>query len=188
MAGLATRAAAFVAALGAPALSLAAEGEGGLPQLDVSTFPTQIFWSLVFFALIYVLMSRVALPKVGAILEERSRKIDGDLDAARKMQADAEETNAKNDEALRGAREQARDALRAAADAATAEATKRENEFGAKLAEQAVAAQDRIEAARAAAMAEMKTVAADLAAATVKKLAGLDADGAKAKAAVDHVA
>lgn len=189
MVGYVTRSvtgAAACAALGAPGLALAAEG-GGLPQLNTHTFPTQIFWALVFFALIYVLMSRVALPKIGAVLEERALKIDGDLDAARKMQADAEETTAKYEDALKGAREDARDALRAAADAASAEATKTESAFGAKLAEQALQAQERIEAARTAAMGEMKTVAADLAAAVVKKLADVDATPAKAKAAVDQV-
>ena len=61
--------------------STAAEGgHGGVfPPMDATTFPSQIFWLVIFFGLLYLLMSRLALPKMAAVLEKRHKTIEGDL-------------------------------------------------------------------------------------------------------------
>jgi F-type H+-transporting ATPase subunit b len=46
-------------------------GGAGMPQLDFSTFPNQIFWLVVTLVVIYLILSRVALPRIGAVLAER---------------------------------------------------------------------------------------------------------------------
>ena len=61
-----------------------------MPQLDISTFVPQIFWLAVSFAVLYVLMSRVALPRMTAILEMRAGRIEGDLKEARRLKAEAD--------------------------------------------------------------------------------------------------
>ncbi|MEM6490511.1 MAG: hypothetical protein AAF684_01195 [Pseudomonadota bacterium] len=169
--------------LALPAASFAAEG--GLPQLNTDTYATQIFWALVSFGAIYLLMAKLALPRIGAVLQDRSQQIDGDLDAAGKLKADADEAEAKYHAALEGSKDQARTLLREASDAAAAEATAKEADFGATLAARAEEAASRIDAARKTAMTEIRPVAAALAVDTVKKLARLDIDAAGAQSAVD---
>src|SRR3979490_3282644 len=78
-----------------------------MPQLDVSTFPSQIFWLAVFFVVLYLLMARLALPKIEKIIEERRNRVDSDLDKAGQMKTEAEAVIAAYEKALLDARHQA---------------------------------------------------------------------------------
>ena len=59
-----------------------ASSEVGLPQLDFSTYPTQVFWLVVSFAILYLLMSQVAIPRISEVLEGRQERFANDLDKA----------------------------------------------------------------------------------------------------------
>ncbi|HLG86342.1 MAG TPA: F0F1 ATP synthase subunit B', partial [Alphaproteobacteria bacterium] len=71
-----------------PGVSRAAEG--GLPQLDVGTYAGQLFWLVVYFAVIYVFLWTVAIPRVSSILEERRARVGGDLDQAERLRGEAD--------------------------------------------------------------------------------------------------
>ncbi|SVE39201.1 uncharacterized protein METZ01_LOCUS492055, partial [marine metagenome] len=60
-----------------------------MPQLDVSGFPSQIFWLVITFVFLWWLMAKVALPKVGLVLEERQKKISDSLDMADDLRKEA---------------------------------------------------------------------------------------------------
>ncbi len=79
----------------------------GMPQLDFSTFPNQIFWLVVTLVVIYLILSRVALPRIGSILAERSGTITADIDAAETYKRQASEAEAAYNKALEDARAQA---------------------------------------------------------------------------------
>ena len=94
----------------APSVVLAAggkESKGGLPQLDLTTWPTQIFWLIVTFAIAYVLMSRLVTPKIGSVLENRASKIASDLESAKAADAEAKATFDNYEKALSDARNEA---------------------------------------------------------------------------------
>ena len=76
-----------------------------MPQFDVSSFPTQLIWLVISFVLLYVLMSRVALPRIGQVLEERQEKIDDNLDTAEQLRAETEADSETYEAALVQARE-----------------------------------------------------------------------------------
>ena len=59
----------------------AAEGQGstGLPQMDITTFPSQLFWLVITFAILYIFMWRVVIPKLSTTIEERKDKISNDI-------------------------------------------------------------------------------------------------------------
>ena len=78
-----------------------------MPQLDYATFPPQLIWLAITFVILYVLMSRLALPKVGGIIVARRNKIDGDLEKASAMKAEAEAVIAAYERALASARQAA---------------------------------------------------------------------------------
>ena len=79
----------------------------GMPQLDFSTFPNQIFWLMVTLIVIYLLMSRVALPRIASVLTERHGAIQSDLDKADEMKAKAVEAEIAYNQALVDARSEA---------------------------------------------------------------------------------
>ena len=77
---------------------------GGLPQLDFSTFGNQIFWLLVALVAIYLILSRVALPRIAAVLAERQGTITHDLTTAEDLKAKAAEAEEAYKKALADAR------------------------------------------------------------------------------------
>jgi len=149
-----------------------AAGSPGMPQLDYTTFPNQIFWLAVALLVIYVVLSRVALPRIGSILEDRQGRITGDIDAAETLKAKAVEAEAAYNQALIDARAEAAKIVAAAKaeikadlDAATARA---DTEIAARSAESS----RRIEEVRAGAVASVTDVAKDTAEAIVAALGG----------------
>lgn len=79
----------------------------GMPQLDFSTFGNQIFWLLITLVVIYMILSRVALPRISAVLAERQGTITNDIAAAENLKAKAVEAEAAYNKALADARSEA---------------------------------------------------------------------------------
>ncbi len=79
----------------------------GMPQLDFTTFPNQIFWLIVTLVVIYLILSRVALPRIGAVLAERKGAVTNDIAAAEELKLKAVEAEAAYEKALADARTEA---------------------------------------------------------------------------------
>ncbi|KUP91874.1 F0F1 ATP synthase subunit B' [Tritonibacter horizontis] len=156
------------------AADAAAHGSSGMPQLDFSTYGNQIWWLLVTLVVIYLILSRVALPRIAAILNERQGTITNDLAAAEDLKAKAVEAENAYNKALADARAEAqriaaetRAEIQAEVDEAIAKA---DAEIAAKTAESETA----IAEIRATALDNVKLVASDTASALVEALGGKD--------------
>ncbi|MDE2790172.1 MAG: F0F1 ATP synthase subunit B' [Paracoccaceae bacterium] len=135
----------------------------GMPQLDVSTFPNQIFWLVVTLVVIYLILSRIAIPRIREILAERSRTIEQDIETAASVRAKAVECEQAYEAALDKARSRAREIVAEARagiagelETATEDADRR---IAAKLAE----SEERIGEIRADALRSIEMVATDVA-------------------------
>ena len=155
----------------------------GMPQLDTGTFANQIFWLLLALVAIYFVLSRVALPRIAAILAERQGTITNDIAAAEDLKAKAEEAEAAYDKALADARAEAqrisaetKAAIQADLDVAIAKA---DAGIAAKTAESEKAIAD----IRAGAMEAVTVVAKDAAKEIVTAMGG-KADARSINAAV----
>jgi len=158
-----------------------------MPQLDVATFPSQIFWLIISFAVLYVLMAKLAVPKLGGIVEERRGRIDGDLEKAGQMKAEAEAVIAAYEKALADARHQAQLTMKETSDRLAAVAAERQHQANAAIAQRTAAAEQSIASAKAAAMGNLRSLAVDVARAAASRLTGGDVDETRAGAAVDTV-
>ncbi|HYE50870.1 MAG TPA: ATPase [Azospirillaceae bacterium] len=159
--------------------------EGGLPQLNTATYPTQLFWLAVTFGTLLVLMSKVALPRVGEVLEARQEKIASDLDKAASFKAEADGVIAAYEKALADARGNAQKVMAEASAASDAAAAKRQAELAVELASRSKEAEGRIAAAKQTALENVRAVATETAQAAVARLAGVDVDAGTAGAAVE---
>jgi len=156
----------------------------GMPQLDFSTFPNQIFWLVVTLIVIYLLMSRVALPRIASVLTERHGAIQSDLDKADEMKAKAVEAETAYNQALVDARAEAQSIVAHARaeiqkdlDVALLKA---DAEIAVKTEESAAA----IKEISASAVAAIKVVANDTAKEIVKTMMPGAGDAKAVKAAV----
>lgn len=137
----------------------AAEASVGMPQLDFSTFPNQIFWLVVSIIVLYFIVAKVALPRIGSVIEDRHNAVANDIEQAADFKRKAEEAEAAYNAALTEARAQAmkiageaKAEIKADVDAAIAKA---DAEIAAKSAESSV----RIDEIRANALKAIEEVA-----------------------------
>jgi F-type H+-transporting ATPase subunit b len=169
-----TRFAALVllSAVCCPSLALASEGGSAVPQFDPSSFASQVFWLLVSFALLYLLMARVVLPRIGFVVEQRAQKIAQDLDVARTAGAEATSLQNGYEAGMAMARTAAREALATGTAAAQAAQTAALAEQNKQLVARVQQAEDSIAAAKQSALASITPAAQAIAGDVTKKLTG----------------
>lgn len=156
----------------------AEEHAPGMPQLDVTTFPNQIFWLVLTLVAIFMILSRVALPRIAAVLAERQGTITNDIAAAEDLRSRAKEAEAAYEKALSDARaeasriaQSARDEIQVDLDAAIAKADE-------EIAERTAESEKEIAAIREEATASVREVARDTAEEIVRMFGGDPAGGA----------
>lgn len=155
----------------------------GMPQLDFATFPNQIFWLAVALVVIYLILSRIALPRIGGILADRQGRITRDLEAAEKLKEQAVGAEKAYQQALVDARTEANKIIAAARAEIQADLDKATAKADAEIAARAAESAKRIEDVRAGAVAAVTEVARDTADAIVGALGG-KADAKSVAAAV----
>jgi F-type H+-transporting ATPase subunit b len=161
--------------------------EGGMPQLEAATFPSQIFWLVVAFATLFYLFRRKALPRVAEILEARQERIAADLDRAARLREEAEAAQRRQQEVVTAAQARAQEQLKAVQDRVAAEIAARQAEEDARVSGRIAEAEARIGAERERALAEVRNVAAEVAQAAVERLAGLKVSEQEARDALGRV-
>lgn len=160
--------------------------KASFPPFDPAHFASNLFWLAITFAALYGLMSKVALPRLGSILEERADTIGRDLDQATEMQAKAEDMAQAYEKALGEARKNAQGIAQTAretgAKASEAQRHATEAELAAKLAQ----AEATIAKTKVKAMGNVRDLGSDVAVAIVTKLTGQAPSASEASAAIDQ--
>jgi len=171
------------------AMPMSAQAAGaGLPQLDISTWPSQLFWLVVLFTAGYILMAKFVTPRIGSVLEERRAKLDEDLGKARSASEDAARIRAEYEADLDAARSAAAETAKQAAAEATKQAEASDAKIAKKLAEKVTKAEVKLATARSEALANLNNVAADAALAAVAQLANIQTTAAQAGKTADKLA
>jgi len=147
-------------------------GHGAFPPFQSEHFPSQLMWLAVSFVLLYVLMSKVALPRIGAIFAERSRRIGDDLKAAERLKEQSDAAHSAYEKALADARARAQSIAGETRAQQASEAAATQKRLEAQLHERLAAAEQSISATRSAAMGNVHSIAADTAPAIVERLIG----------------
>ncbi len=158
-----------------------------MPQFDVATFPSQIFWLVIFFTALFFILWKGFIPRVTNVFAMRQDKIEDDLSRAEKLKNEAAEAQQAYEKALAEARAKAQAELKAVTDKAAAEAADRAAELAAQLVVKAKDSEAEINKAREAALANVKTIAAETAQRAAARLAGLDVGADAATKAVVQI-
>ncbi|WP_276310550.1 F0F1 ATP synthase subunit B' [Paracoccus endophyticus] len=155
-----------------------AAASAGMPQLDFSSFGNQIFWLLITLAVIYLILSRVALPRIGRILADRQGLMTSDLATAEDFKRKARDAEAAYDKALANARVEAGKIVAANKAEIDAELKAAIARADAEISARAVESERRIGEIRASAAQDVRTVARDVAAELVRAFGGNPDPGA----------
>jgi F-type H+-transporting ATPase subunit b len=160
-------------------------GQKAFPPFQSEHYPSQLLWLTLSFVLLYVLMSRVALPRIGSILAERSKLIGDDLAAAERLKEQSNAAHAAYEKSLADARSRAQTIASATREKQASEAGDAQKRLEAQLHERLTAAEQSIAATRTAAMGNVRTIAAETASAIVQRLIGKVPDDHEITAALD---
>jgi F-type H+-transporting ATPase subunit b len=149
---------------------------GAFPPFETSNFAPQLVWLAVIFGLLYVLMSRLALPRVAGILANRENTIGSNLDTARDLQAKAHAADAENNATLQTKKAEAQAIGRNGQEKIAAEIGALRTSAEKKFAEELAAAEARIAGEKAEALTHVESLAKEAAANIVAKLTGAQVD------------
>jgi F-type H+-transporting ATPase subunit b len=158
----------------------------GMPQLDFGNPLTisQVVWGAIIFAVLYNVLSRLALPRVAEVIEARAQHIAADLDTARAAKARADEAANQVAAATARARAEAQAAINTALDMAKQAGAVRIAALNERLEKQLQDAEAQIATARAVAMSALREVATETAATVIGRLTGAPADQQRLSGAV----
>jgi F-type H+-transporting ATPase subunit b len=157
----------------------------GMPQLDVTTFPNQIFWLVLTLVAIYMILNRVALPRIAAVLSERQGTITNDIASAEELRLKAKEAEAAYDKALAEARAEAQRIAQAARDDIKADLAAAIARADTEISERTAESEGEIAAIRDEATASVRQVARDAAEEIVRML-GVEPSAAAVEKAVEQ--
>ncbi len=153
-----------------------------MPQLEqIDTYLSQVFWLAVTFVLLYLLLWRSALPRIARVLTERQDRINDDIRKAETLREEARAVHRSYEETTAKARAEGQAILRDSSDALAAFAAERHEAVSRRIAGEISAAEARIEAERGEALADIREIAVETAAAAAARLLG----GAPERSAVE---
>jgi F-type H+-transporting ATPase subunit b len=177
---------ASLAALAAAAAPVA-DKKGGLPQLHVPDFPPQLIWLALSFGALYFILSRVALPRIGEVIEERRDRIQRDLDEAERLKIETEKALAAYEQALAAARGKATAIARETRERVAAEIDQERARVEAQVAAKVAEAEKRILDMKTKALAQVNEIATETAGAIVAKLIGADVSADEVREALQPI-
>ncbi len=159
----------------------------GFPQLKAETYVSQVFWLFVSFTILYVLMSKVALPKVGSVIDQRRAQREGNLTRAEQLQDEALKAKASYETALAKAHESAQEAMTNAETEISEKIAAESAKFTDATRKRVVAAEQGIAKAKEEALASLADISAEISAEMVGKVAGVQVSKADAKKVVADI-
>ncbi len=159
-----------------------------MPQLDPSTFGSQLFWLLVCFGALYLVLSFIVIPRIAKTLAARAETLEGNLAEAENLRVQAEAALKAYEDALAEARSRALVLAQEMRADVQAETDRQKAELDTKLAEQAAAADAALKKSRDAAMAGLKDAAAALVDDVIEAIGSDKASGGDVAKALDSVA
>lgn len=159
--------------------------KGAFPPFQKETFASQLIWLALFFIALYLLMSRLALPRVGGIIAARADRIAGDVAEAQRLKEQTEAAMASYEKTLGEARTNAQGIAAATRDKLMAEADARRKVLEEQLQRKLDDADKTIAQTKSAAMTNVRTIATDTASAIVERLIGKAPDEKSVAQAVD---
>jgi F-type H+-transporting ATPase subunit b len=167
-------------------VSRAEEQKGGMPQLDPHSYASQLFWLAIFFVLVFLFLQFIGLPRIRAIIDERAKKIGGDIASAELARRQADEAEKTYQATMAAAHGEARQLLVETQEKNAAILALETKEAVVGFERQIEQAVRGIDAARAEALKGIRDVAVGLARDITVKLAGHAPGADRVALAVDH--
>lgn len=155
----------------------AAHGSGGgLPQLDPSSFPSQLFWLALVFGFLYLFFSRKSLPEIAQVIESRSDRIQNDLDTAQRLKDEVAAVQKSYEDNIAKSRNEASSLFKSMEDDMKAKSEAESKRLQDTAAQKSAELEKNISRARSMAMEDMNRIASEIAVDAAEKIIGVRPD------------
>ncbi len=159
----------------------------GLPQLDPSSFESQTFWLIVIFVGLYFVFAKKSLPDISKTIENRSERINSDLDSAEQIKEEVASVRDEYEARLKEAREQSNGLFKTIEEEIKTKSDEETKKFQKHSAKKISELEANIAKARDSAMDDMTEIAAEIATQAAEKIIGVRADAKSAREAVKSI-
>lgn len=159
----------------------------GLPQLDFTSYPSQIFWLFISFTLLYFIFSKKSLPEISSTIENRREQVEGDVDNATRLKEEAESVQTAYEGALADARQKASEEFTKADEKIKKTTNKKLDAFKELAATKTAETEALVEEAKKNAIGDMQSIAAEVASIAAEKIVGVSTDLDSAKTLVKNI-
>ena len=156
-----------------------------MPQLELEYFAPQIIWLVISFTVLWLLMAKLALPRIGLILEERQKRISDNLAMAENLKLDADAEIEAYETAISEGREQARMIISEAIKSSASEAEKQTQELNVEISKMLKEAEERIESAKSIALENIESSAVEITSDIIEHITDKEIQETEVKVAVE---
>ncbi len=150
------------------------EKKSGLPQLNTNDMAPQLIWLAVTFLALYFVLSKFTLPRISSVLDERKNRIERDIAEGERLNSETQNAIAEYEQKLTDARSKAGTMVKENRDAVTADLDAKRLVAEAQDHARLAAAEERINAMKSEAMAQVTTISSETAQELIKSLIGTD--------------
>lgn len=161
--------------------------KGGLPQFDPTWFASQAFWLIICFSILYVVFSKVTLPEISNVIENRKNLIESDLESAEKLTKEADNVHDTYNANLANTHTEAATLLKKSDDKIKAKYDKKSEEFRETSENAVLETEKKIVEATTKAMADMNKVITEVSGDAIEKIIGKKADSKKIQSIVENL-
>jgi len=154
------------------------------PALNIDWYIPQLIWLAIIFTLFYLALSYLVLPRIETVLKDRKSKLDGDVQAARDAQRDADKEAERYEAEIAAAKAKGHSSIRASREKLDAELNEKRGSLDAQLAAKTADTEKRVQGLIQRASGEIEAMTAGVVNDIVKELAGIDVSDEEVHAAL----
>lgn len=164
------------------------ETKSGLPQLNTNDMAPQLIWLAITFLALYFVLSKFTLPRISSVLDERKNRIERDIAEGERLNSETQNAIAEYEQKLADARSKAGAMAKETRDSVAADLEKKRLAAEAEDQARMTAAEERINAMKSEAMAQVTTISTETAQELVKSLIGSDVSAEEVQRAMQPAA
>ena len=160
---------------------------GGMPQLNPEFWISQIFWLTLTFGILYIVLSKLILPKISANLELRKSQIQENIEAAEKQRESSESKLKEYDEIILKSKLEAKNIFKEAREKALKDINSKREVLNKQIDEEINSAEKEIETLKMSAPEKINKIAIETSTELLKKLIGTEINNSSISAIVDDL-
>ena len=167
--------------------SRALAADEGMPQLNPEFWAAQIFWLVLIFSTLYIAISKIFLPKIINVIENRKLKIVSDIDEAQKLRDSAESKLKEYNQIIENSKKEAQKLMYDNKKQLDADLKQKKQKFSEEIEKELVNAEEEIKELKKTSLLSINKIATEITNDLLKKIMGTNSNMSSISAIVEDI-